>query len=248
MTKFIETPHGSKIAYNQSFGKNKSIVFLSGFGSDMQGKKVLFIEKWAKKNNHSYLRFDYSGHGLSSGDLNNTCFSDWYKDAEFIIKKLTTGKQILIGSSMGGWIMLMLSKHIPTKISIMVGLAPAPDFPKILIWDKLNTIQKRNLILNKSIFLKNDDGLENCFSYKLIKDSFKNLILSERIKFNGPVYLYHGMKDKDVPYTLSIEIMKKIKGSKNIFLLLDKDAGHRLSQDDQLDKIIDILKNLNTYN
>ena len=108
MTDFIETPHGSKIAYNQSIGKENSIVFLSGFGSDMQGKKALFIEKWAKDSNHSFLRFDYSGHGLSSNNLNDTCFTDWYKDAEFLIKKLTKGKQILIGSSMGGWVMLML--------------------------------------------------------------------------------------------------------------------------------------------
>ena len=99
MTDFIETPHGSKIAYNQSIGKENSIVFLSGFGSDMQGKKALFIEKWAKVNNHGFLRFDYSGHGLSSGNLNDTCFTDWYKDAEFLINKLTKGKQILIGSS-----------------------------------------------------------------------------------------------------------------------------------------------------
>ena len=90
MTSFINTPHGSTLAYKQIKGKNTGIVFLSGFGSDMQGKKALFIEKWAKENNHSFLRFDYSGHGLSSGNLENTCFSDWYKDSEFLIKKLTT--------------------------------------------------------------------------------------------------------------------------------------------------------------
>ena len=115
MTNFIHTPHGSKIAYNQTFGEKTGIVFLSGFGSDMQGKKALFVEKWAKHNNHSYLRFDYSGHGESSGTINNTCCSDWYNDAKFIINTLTVGKQILIGSSMGGWIMLMLSKYIKKK-------------------------------------------------------------------------------------------------------------------------------------
>ena len=242
MTKFIDTPHGSRIAYNQIIGKKNSIVFLSGFGSDMQGKKALFIEKWAKNNNHSFLRFDYSGHGMSTGKLKETYFSDWYKDAEFLITKLTEGKQILIGSSMGGWVMLMLSKLITQKISAMIGLAAAPDFPKKLIWDKMDMIQKRELIINKFINFNNNDGSKSIFSYKLIKDSFKNLTLSENINFKGPVYLYHGMKDLDVPYYVSIEIMKKIKGSKNIKLLLDKDAGHRLSDKHQLSTIIDIIK------
>ncbi len=242
MTDFIQTPHGSKIAYNQSFGKENSIVFLSGFGSDMQGKKALFIEKWAKDNNHGFLRFDYSGHGLSSNNLNETCFTDWYKDAEFLIKKLTTGKQILIGSSMGGWVMLMLCKLLPEKVSAMIGLAPAPDFPQNLIWKNMNSLQRRQLILNKSINFVNQNGSNNFFSYNLIKDSFKNLTLSDDIFFEGPTNIYHGMKDQDVPYSISIEILKKIKGSQNVSLLLDKEAGHRLSENDQLYTIIDIIK------
>ena len=137
--------------------------------------------------------------------------------------------------------MLMLSKLIAQKISAMIGLAAAPDFPKTLIWDKMYNIQKRKLINNKFINFTNSDGSESIFSYKLIKDSFKNLTLSENINFKGPVYLYHGMKDLDVPYYISIEIMKKIKGSKNIKLLLDKDAGHRLSEKRQLSTIIDII-------
>ena len=91
MTKFINRLDNNTIAYNQLTGKNVGIVFLSGFNSDMQGKKALYIEKWAKDNNHSFLRFDYSGHGQSSGTINTTCFSDWYKDAEYLINKLTQG-------------------------------------------------------------------------------------------------------------------------------------------------------------
>ena len=242
MTDFIETPHGSKIAYNQSFGKENGIVFLSGLGSDMQGKKALFIEKWAKANNHSFLRFDYSGHGLSSSNLNDTCFTDWYKDTEFLIKKLTKGKQILIGSSMGGWVMLMLSKLIPHKVSAMIGLAPAPDFPQKLIWGNMDSLQRRQLVLNKNNTFIEQNESNYYFSYKLIKDSFKNLTLSEDIYFSGPVNIYHGMKDQDVPYKGSIEILEKIKGSQNINLLLDKEAGHRLSEQNQLNRIIDIIK------
>ena len=113
MTNFIDTPHGNTIAFNQFIGKKVGIVFLSGFKSDMKGQKALYIENWAKDNDHSFLRFDYSGHGESSGKINEKCFSDWYMDAEFLVKKLTKGKQILIGSSMGAVSYTHLT--LPTK-------------------------------------------------------------------------------------------------------------------------------------
>ena len=112
---------------------------------------------------------------------------------------------------------------------------------KVLIWDKMNTFQRRCLIKNKKISI-NSNSSEKIFSYKFIKDSFKNHILSENLNFNGPVYLYHGMADTDVPYNLSIEICKIISGSKNVNLLLDKKAGHRLSEDNQLKTIISIIE------
>ena len=246
MTSFINTSAGNTIAYNQIIGKNTGIVFLSGYNSDMQGNKALYIEKWAEENNHSFLRFDYSGHGQSSGTIKTTCFSDWYKDAEYIINKKTKDKQILIGSSMGAWIMLMLAKRIPNKISAIIGLAPAPDFPKILIWDKMTRDEKRKLIKNRKISIKYEDGSKNDFSYTLIKDSFKNLTLSKSINFNGPVYLYHGMADNAVPYDLSIKIINKFIGNNDIKLLLEKDAGHRLSEMHQLKNITNIIEEIKT--
>ena len=245
MTKFINTSHGSTIAYNKIKGKKAGIVFLSGFKSDMQGKKAIHIENWAKENDHSFLRFDYSGHGQSSGEFKKTYFTDWYNDAQFLIKKLTEGKQILIGSSMGGWVMLMLAKRMPEKVSSMIGLAPAPDFPKILIWDKLSFSQKRKFIKNRGLSVKNDDGTENFFSYNFIKDSLNNLTLTNKISFKGPVFLYHGMQDTDVPYQLSADISKKIIGTNNIKVLLEKNGGHRLSENNQLNTIVNLIKETN---
>ena len=242
MTKFINTTHGTTIAYNKIKGKKPGIVFLSGFKSDMQGKKAIYIENWAKENDHSFLRFDYSGHGESSGEFEKTYFSDWYKDAHYLITHLTESKQILVGSSMGGWIMLMLAKCMPEKVSSMIGLAAAPDFPKILIWDKLNSYQKREFIKNKGLTVQNDDGTTSFFSYNFIKDSLENLTMIDEINFKGPVFLYHGMKDLDVPYELSIEISKKIVGTNEIRILLEKNAGHRLSEDNQLNTIISLIK------
>ena len=244
MTKFINRLDNNTIAYNQLIGKNSGIVFLSGFNSDMQGKKALYLEKWAKENNHSFLRFDYSGHGQSSGTIETTCFSDWYQDAEYLINKITQDKQILIGSSMGAWIMLMLAKQIPQKIAAIIGLAPAPDFPKLLIWDKLSGSEKRKLVKNRKTSIKYEDGSEIDFSYKLIKDSFKNLTLSKSITFNGPVYLYHGMADDAVPYDLSIKIIKNFTGTKDVKLLLEGDAGHRLSDIHQLKTITNIIEEI----
>ena len=244
MTKFINRLDNNTIAYNQLTGKNVGIVFLSGFNSDMQGKKALYLEKWAKENNHSFLRFDYSGHGQSSGTIDSTCFSDWYQDAEYLINKLTQDKQILIGSSMGAWIMLMLVKQIPQKVSAIIGLAPAPDFPKLLIWDKMSGSEKRKLVKNRKTSIKYEDGSKNDFSYKLIKDSFKNLTLSKSITFNGPVYLYHGMADDAVPYDLSIKIIKNFTGTKDVKLLLERDAGHRLSDIHQLKTITNIIEEI----
>ena len=246
MTKFINTPNSNTLAYNQLIGKNAGIVFLGGFNSDMNGNKALHIEKWAKENEHSFLRFDYSGHGQSSGTIKTTCFSDWYKDAEYLINKKTKDKQILIGSSMGAWIMLMLAKRIPGKISAIIGLAPAPDFPKILIWDKMTNDEKRDLIKNKKITINYEDGSKNDFSYMLIKDSFRNLTLSENIYFNGPVYLYHGMSDNAVPHDLSIKIINTFRGTNDIKLLLEKDAGHRLSEVKQLANITNIIEEIVT--
>ena len=244
MTKFINRLDNNTIAYNQLTGKNVGIVFLGGYNSDMQGKKALYLEKWAKENNHSFLRFDYSGHGQSSGTIETTCFSDWYQDAEYLINKLTQDKQILIGSSMGAWIMLMLAKRIPQKISAIIGLAPAPDFPKLLIWDKMSGSEKRKLVKNRKTSIKYEDGSKNDFSYKLIKDSFKNLTLSKSITFNGPVYLYHGMADDAVPYDLSIKIIKNFTGTKDVKLLLERDAGHRLSDIHQLKTITNIIEEI----
>ena len=143
---------------------------------------------------------------------------------------------------MGAWVMLMLAKKIPEKIAALIGLAPAPDFPKILIWDKMNSVEKRKLIKNKKITIKYEDGSKNDFSYTLIKDSFINLTLSENIYFNGPVYLYHGMADDAVPFDLSIKIINTFKGTKDINLLLDKNAGHRLSEPHQLKNITNIIE------
>ena len=133
MTKFLKTNYNQTIAYNKIDGEKLGIVFLSGLKSDMTGQKAVALEEWAVENNHSFLRFDYSGHGISSGKFNDFLISDWILDAKTIITKLTKGPQILVGSSMGGWIMLVLAKKRLVNAHSLIGLAVAPDFTKDLV-------------------------------------------------------------------------------------------------------------------
>ena len=116
MPNYLETVQGRRIAYFKSDGNSPTLVFLGGFKSDMEGAKAKYLEGWARDNGQSFLRFDYSGHGASSGNFSNLCLSDWLEDSIAVIEQLTEGPQILVGSSMGGWISLLLAEKIPQKI------------------------------------------------------------------------------------------------------------------------------------
>ena len=248
MTKFISTNYHQTIAYNKFKGKKTGIIFLSGFMSDMTGQKAITIENWARKTNHSFLRFDYTGHGQSSGDFNNLVFSDWLRDSVYIINHLTQGPQIIVGSSMGGWIGLNLIKKKSVNVKSIICLAAAPDFPKLLIWDKLNFSQKKNLIKNKKITLsKKYDGEEykNTFTKDFLKDALYNRVMNNKLHFTGKVFLYHGMQDQDVPYQTSINIMNNIVGTNNIQLILEKNGKHRLSEKNELKTILKLLEQCN---
>ena len=233
MTKFLKTNYNRTIAYNKIDGEKLGIVFLSGLKSDMTGQKAIALENWALKNNHPFLRFDYSGHGNSSGKFDDFLISDWILDAKTVISKLTKGPQILVGSSMGGWIMLALAKNKLVKIHSLIGLAVAPDFTKKLIWDNLSVQKKEEIILNNKFSLSED--LE--ISYKFILDGENNLVLNSPIQFKGSVYLYHGMMDTEVPYKISEEVLKNINLSNDVKLILEKNGEHRLSRDHEIDTI-----------
>ena len=242
MTNFIKTKYNQTIAYNKFEGKKTGIVFFGGFKSDMCGQKALEIENWAKKKNHSFLRFDYTGHGESSGNFENLVFSDWIKDSQFMLKNFTSGPQILIGSSMGGWIMLSIVKKKLFKINSIIGLASAPDFPKRLIWDKINYSQKKNLIKSGKLVMASDYGDDYVITYDLIKDSFKNIVLNGKIDFSGNVFLYHGMKDTSVPYEESFLIAEKLHNAKNLKIVLEKNGRHRLSEENEIKTILKLLE------
>ena len=240
MSYFINKKN-QKIAYKRIKGKSPGIVFIHGLNSDMEGKKAIFIEKYAKKNKLSFIRFDCRGHGKSSGNFEDFTISDWKKDLFDIIDNLTKGPQILIGSSMGGWLMLLAAKSKKRKISGLIGLAAAADFGKDL-FNSLSTKNKHD-IKTKGITKYTYKG----FAYFLTKEFFihctKNKILNKKIRFNKPVILIHGNKDNIVKDTMPIKIMKKLI-SKNVQIKFLKSSDHSLSSSTDLINIKNSLDNI----
>ena len=240
MSYFINKKN-QKIAYKRIKGKSPGIVFIHGLNSNMEGKKAIFIEKYAKKNKLSFIRFDCRGHGKSSGNFEDFTISDWKKDLFDIIDNLTKGPQILVGSSMGGWLMLLAAKSKKRKISALIGLAAAADFGK----DLFNSLSIKNKqdIKTKGITKYTYKG----FAYYLTKEFFihctKNKILNKKINFKKPVILIHGNKDNIVKDTMPIKIMKKLS-SKNVQIKFLKSSDHSLSSTTDLINIKNSLDNI----
>ena len=143
--KIFTTDNARRIAYHQTEGASPGVVFLGGFKSDMNGTKAVHLEEWCKAQGRAFLRFDYSGHGQSSGEFTNGAIGDWADDAQAAIEGLAQGPQVLVGSSMGGWISLLMCKRIPSKIAALVTIAAAPDFTEDSMWAGFTDVQKVEL-------------------------------------------------------------------------------------------------------
>ena len=233
-----------KIAYRFIKGRNPGIIFVHGLNSDMNGLKALSIEKYAKKNKISFLRFDCRGHGKSFGKFEDFSISEWKIDLINLLDNITVGPQILIGSSMGGWLTMLATKSRIKRIHGIIGLAAAVDFGNSMY----NNLPKKNKneIIKKGITNYNNSG----FSYKLTKRFFNeannNRILNKPFKFNKPMILIHGLKDKVVKSTMPMSILKKTSGEK-IQINYLKSSDHRLSSNNDIKFIlstIDIIRKI----
>ena len=229
---FFKNKLNQKIAYKYFKGKSPGIIYIHGMASDMEGTKSLSIEKYSQKKGLSFLRFDCRGHGKSYGDFHNFTIKDWKNDLIEMIDKKTKGPQILIGSSLGAWIMMLATKHRKPRIAGLIGLAPAPDATKYL----MNELPKKfkNEINKKGMakFKK----LNVIMTKKFFEEGNKNLVLKNNISFNKPVILIHGLKDKDVKPEISKKILKKISSNKVQIRYL-KNSGHRLSNENEIKTI-----------
>ncbi len=229
MTEFLTTPQGRRLAYERRAGRGPGVVFLGGFKSDMQGTKALYLQDWAARTGRAFLRFDYSGHGQSSGDFLEGAIGDWFEDARAAVQALTEGPQVLVGSSMGGWISLLLARALPARVAGLIGIAAAPDFTEDSMWAGFTPAQRAALEAEGRVVLPSDyDPAGYVITRRLIEEGRGQLVLRDPLPLPFPVRLLQGTADSDVPPAVALRLLDHATGP-DIRLTLVKGADHRFS-------------------
>ena len=235
---------GGTIAYHFTPGKSPGVVFLTGLMSDMEGGKALSLEGFCRARGQAFLRFDYSGHGASSGAFTDGTIGRWAEDTVFVLDELTDGPQVLVGSSMGGWIMLLAALQRPHRVGGLLGTAAAPDFTEDLIRPGLTGEQKAALEDDGLVRLPSDYGEDPYPITKALLDEARgHLLLRAEIPLEVPVRLIHGMEDADVPWRTSLRLAQMLR-SADVEVTLVKDGGHRLSEAADLERLYGTLEAL----
>jgi pimeloyl-ACP methyl ester carboxylesterase len=246
MASTLTTSSNQNIAYHLLEGKKNKpgIVFFGGFMSDMQGTKAIALEDFCKKNNYQYIRFDYLGHGQSSGKFTEGTIGKWKENCLTVLDKLTSGPQIIVGSSMGGWLMLLAALARPERVAALVGIASAPDFTENLIWEEF-TEEEKNILMNTGQYLLKSEYGDDPYpiTKALIEDGRKHLVLDKELSFKFPVRLIHGKKDEDVPFILSEQLHKKIQCMDKKIQLLE-DGDHRMSTPEAIEILCKTIQDL----
>ncbi len=234
MPDFLTTAQGRRIAFHHTPGRGPGVVFLGGFRSDMTGTKALHLQAWAEREGRGFLRLDYSGHGASSGEFLDGCIGDWAEDAVAAISALTTGPQVLVGSSMGGWIALLVCRALPARVAGLVGIAAAPDFTEDSMWAGFDGAQRAALLAEGRVDLASDySDAPYVIARRLIEDGRSHLVLRQPLRLGMPVRLLQGTADTDVPPAVALRLLEHAEGG-DIRLTLVKGADHRFSDPDCL--------------
>ncbi|NOD47089.1 MULTISPECIES: carboxylesterase [unclassified Ruegeria] len=227
-TSFLETAQGRRLAYHKSEGAGPTIVFLGGLKSDMEGTKAVHLEAWAQARGQAFLRFDYSGHGESSGVFTDGCIGDWHEDAVSAVAALTDGPLVVVGSSMGGWQALLLAKTLPDRIAGMVTIAAAPDFTEDGYWAAFSDEQKAALDSVGHVELPSDYMEPYIITKRMIEDGRRRLVLRDPLYLPFPVRFLQGTADTAVSTETAVRLLDHATGP-DMRLLLVKDADHRFS-------------------
>jgi len=215
------------LAHHHSPGTSPTIVFLPGYRSDMQGSKVLALEAWAQARGQAFLRFDYAGCGESPGAFEDQTLASWRDDALRMIDSLVEGPVVLVGSSMGGWLMLLVAAARPDRVAGMIGIAAAPDFTR---WG-FTDAEKQTLADKGRLEQPSDYGPEPMVTTLPFWTSGEaNLVLEAPIAFAGPVRLLQGQCDAEVPWKLALRLAETLR-SDDVQVTLVKGGDHRLSHD-----------------
>jgi len=230
MPDFLDRSDLPRLAYEKRDGAGPTVIFLPGYGSDMTGSKATALDAWAEAQGRAMLRFDYRGCGQSEGVFGESTLDDWRDDALDIIDRLTTGPLILVGSSMGGWLMLLIARERPERIAALIGIAAAPDFTE---WG-YDEVQRATLESDGLIVSEHPDYEAPEVTTKLFWDSGQaNLLLGDEIPIDCPVRLLHGLEDKDVPPSIAFRLGRALR-SGDVQTMLVKGGEHRLSRPGEL--------------
>jgi pimeloyl-ACP methyl ester carboxylesterase len=219
------------------------LFWLGGFRSDMKGTKAAALDRWAAEQGRACLRFDYSGHGESGGDFMDGTIGRWLEESLAVYTRFARGPQVVIGSSMGGWLALLLAQRLRARadaapIAGMVLIAPAVDFTEALMWAQFSDAIKRE-IEDKGVWLRLSAYGEEPYPITkgLIEDGRRHLILDGLIENRCPVHILQGVQDPDVPWRHAAELVSRFS-SDDVVLTLIKDGDHRLSRPEDIERLI----------
>jgi pimeloyl-ACP methyl ester carboxylesterase len=244
----VDSPPPSRtIAVRAREGKSPGLFWLGGFKSDMKGTKAAALDQWAENAGHGCVRFDYSGHGESGGDFTDGTIGRWLEDSLAVYTRFVQGPQIVIGSSMGGWLALLLSRALSKRknaapIAGMVLIAPAVDFTEELMWKQFSEAAKRD-IEQKGAWMRPSQYGEEAYPITrgLIEDGRKHLLMGGLIETGCPVHILQGVQDPDVPWRHAVELVSRFSRD-DVVLTLIKDGDHRLSRPEDIERLIAAVK------
>lgn len=230
-----------RIEYEKLPGKKPGIMFLCGFRSDMTGVKAMALHDYCRARGREFVRFDYSGHGASGGVFEEGSIGAWKDDALSVLDEVTEGRQVMVGSSMGGWIMTLAAMARPERVAGLLGIASAPDFTENMIWNKLPQVEREKLMKEGIVHLPSCYGSEPYpITSKLVEEGRRHLVLGGEIPVSCPVRLIHGMDDEDVPFETSIKLSAAMK-SPDIEVRLVKGGNHRMSEPQDIRLMLETL-------
>jgi len=228
---------GAQIAWRSLDGAGPTVVWLGGFRSDMAGTKAQGLADWAMARGRGYLRFDYFGHGGSSGDFAQGTVTRWRADVLTVLDQLTQGPLVLVGSSMGGWLACLAAMARPDRIAGLVLIAPAADFTERLIWAGMDSGARRALAEDGVWLRPSLYGDDYPISRDLIEDGARWSILPGPMGITAPVRILQGGADPDVPWSHALALAEAIESPDLIFTLI-RDGDHRLSREQDIQRLI----------
>jgi pimeloyl-ACP methyl ester carboxylesterase len=227
--RLLHVGRDRRLACQTISGKRPGVLFCGGYTSDMTGTKALALEAFCRARGRAFVRFDYSGHGASSGDFADGTIGGWTDDALAILDRVTAGPLLVVGSSMGGWIMLLVALARPERVAGLVGIAAAPDFTEDLLLAQA-TPEQRSALAEQGYWMQPSvyGGPPYPVTRRLIEEARAHLVLRGPIPITCPVHLLHGQRDPDVPWQTALRLAERLQAA-DVTVELIKAGDHRLS-------------------